>query len=707
MQNNEDNPNYIVIFLNCFAVILASLLAYYHNTDNLFNGLDGLGWLALINEEKTFFPYLPNIYSNLLAGIGNLSVPANYIYFPPYWIDIFSAGSNFNPVPSYIGYALISFLSILLIGRSFHFQFEVSILASWFFILIIFPFYENFNINKVVFLVPNFSILFLFLGFFIYAISLLQVSSTYKLLLAVLVLLIDIIYLLLANPIGYLLVAPLMFCLILISIIESSFKRKLIQIIVFLLMLFLFYLVGWIDYLVGFFINSAYVIFKDKITQSVDASILLTRPFEIGGYAGRLLFIGASLGAALELAKKSSKLKTLASLCLLLQLAIIGCYLINSMSLVAWKLPQINFYETIFSPLYCLFFCHLIYRILNYCKLFAYEKFHISFNHLSINLFYLGIIFLSIITLNPGKMDRKSDYPLPESTILTKYLESKIGIKDETKFRGRVLSVWPDKNIVEQREYFYKQSQYSKNDHLTAGLWLHLIPTLHEYSPIISPSFFWIIDQFLSSDDVMHVRNWTLFTKLDMKILRMLGVSYILSPKLAIEGGKKVLSISNENNNLDDLNLFSIANANINGISILQIKPFSSLMEASEVMHSAWFDLDKAAVEKAIYEKFKSDSIGLKPAINNSVRIEKGGYKINATSDGISLLMLPIEYSNCVNIKVITGDKPTAVRVNVTMLGLLFAGDLDVMVVNETGLLNNPKCMLKNYEDFIKLKKNF
>lgn len=706
MLNDKSAPNYISVFLNCFAIIIASFLAYKHNTDNLFNGLDGLGWLALINEEKTFFPLFPNIYSNVLAGIGNLSVPANYIYFPPFWYDIFNGTGSFSPLPSYMGFALITFISILLIGRALRFEFGVSLLSSWIFILIIFPFYENFNINKVVFLVPNFSILFLFSGIFIYAISLLEDSRIDRVLLAILIIFTDLIYLMLANPIGYLLITPLILCMIVVSVFNSSNSRKVNQIITLLSILIIIYIAGWIDYIIGFFLNSAYFVFKDKIFQSVDASILLTRPSLIGGYAGQILFIGASIGATLVLVQRTSKLKTLAFLCLFFQLAILVFYLINTKNIVEWKLPQINFYETVFSPIYCLFFCNFIYKILDYGRLYAYDKFHITHYDFSINIIYIGVIFLSVAALNPGKIDRKSDYPLPQSTALTKYLELKIGLREESKFRGRVLSVWPDKNIVEQREYFYKQSQFLKNDHLTAGLWLNLIPTLHEYSPIISPGYFWIIDQFLSNVDIFHVRNWTLFTKLDIKILRMLGVSYILSPALDINGGDKVLSISTKNIELPNLNLFSIPDANINGISMAEIKPINSLIEASAIMRTSWFDLDKGLVEKPIYERFIYEFTNLKPAINNAIKIEKGGYKIFAQSEGTSLLMLPVEYSNCIDIKVISGAIPSAVRLNGAMLGLLFSGTLDVMVVNETGPFTRPKCMLENYKAFTSLKQN-
>jgi hypothetical protein len=66
----------------------------------------------------------------------------------------------------------------------------------------------------------------------------------------------------------------------------------------------------------------------------------------------------------------------------------------------------------------------------------------------------------------------------------------------------------------------------------------------------------------------------------------------------------------------------------------------------------------------------------LVPVSASSLTIERGGYRIEADSPGTSLLVLPIEYSNCLHANLTSSapTQPRLYRVNLAMGGILFSG---------------------------------
>jgi len=66
-----------------------------------------------------------------------------------------------------------------------------------------------------------------------------------------------------------------------------------------------------------------------------------------------------------------------------------------------------------------------------------------------------------------------------------------------------------------------------------------------------------------------------------------------------------------------------------------------------------------------------------------------GGIRIRAHSSGQSLLILPLQYSQCLEL-----DKPSAqlVRTNLVMTGLLFTSDIDARISNRFGYWSTECC---------------
>ncbi len=698
---------YVYLFLVNFIFIgTISSIIWIGNTDNLFKGLDGIGWFYLAKEQFEYFRWTNGIHSNLLAGLGNLSVPANLNFLPPYWLEFTSVDNKFNPIPIYIGFEIITFTSIFIFGKSLGFTDRNSFAASWLFLLITFPIFNNFNINHVIFLVPHFSILYLFIALFTFSISLLQRGSALNRVVAVIILIAINLYLLMAMPISYLLVVPTMFIVGAYLFAISPVREKLWQVVIYVFISLYFYINGWFHYLIGFYLDTSYFIYSAEIFQSVDSSIFLIKPHNTGGSAGLILFSLSFFGALKTIFTGSSKQRSLGVTVILIQVGIAGIWFLSAHNLISWRLPQLNFYEMLVAPFYCLFAAY----ILNYVIFCVEEKLRravgstLSSVPLSKKILYASPVILLISwSLNFHQNNRVDDYPFPQSTVITRYLEDKIGVGVGSKFGGRVLSILPGEDIGAQRNYFYNQSKYFKNDHLTVGFWSHHLPTLHEYSPSITPEFFWVIKNFMTEGTVTHVRNWTLFTKINIAALRMMGVSYVLSPSDSLTGLIKVLSVESHADKLESLNLFKVENSNTSGISADRIIKAKSLVEIEHIINDKEFSLRTAVLDEETFSKNFKGSDFIVPTLSSAIYIEKGGFRITAESTGNSLLILPLEFSNCISVKVFSGKSPEVMRVNGAFSGLLFYKTLDIKMVQKINIFENPYCMVENYKEFLSI----
>ena len=703
IQAKKYGYSFLVHFIFIGAI---SSFIWIGNTDNLFKGLDGIGWFYLAKEQFEYFPWTNGIHSNLFAGLGNLSVPANLNYLPPYWQEMTSANNKFNPIPIYIGFEIITFISIFILGKSLGFTDINSYIASWIFLLITFPIFNNFNINHVIFLVPHFSILYLFIALFTFSISLLQKGSTLKRVVAVIIIIAINLYLLMALPISYLLVVPTMLLIATYFFAISPVREKFWQVVIYIFIILLFYSNGWFHYLIGFYLDTSYLIYSDEIFQSVDSSIFLTKPHNTGGSAGLILYVLSFFGALKAIFTGSSKQKSFGLVVILAQVGIAVIWFMSTQNLFSWRLPQLNFYEMLVAPFYCLFAAYILSCIF-FCideKLKRFAGYTASSVPLSKKLLCVTPVILIISwLLNFHQNDRVDDYPHPQSTVITRYLENKIGVRVRSNFEGRVLSILPGEDIGVQRNYFYTQSKIFKNDHLTVGFWSHYIPTLHEYSPSITPEFFWVIKNFMTEGTVTHVRNWTLFTKINLSALRMMGVSYVLSPSDSITGLIKVLSVESHAEKLESLNLFKVENSNTSGISADRIIRANSLVEIERIINGKDFSLRTAVLDEETFSKNFKDSDFIVPTLSSAIYIEKGGFRITAESSGNTLLILPLEFSNCMSLKVYSGKSPEIMRVNGAFSGILFHKSLDIKVVQKINIFDNPYCMVQNYKEFLSI----
>jgi hypothetical protein len=93
------------------------------------------------------------------------------------------------------------------------------------------------------------------------------------------------------------------------------------------------------------------------------------------------------------------------------------------------------------------------------------------------------------------------------------------------------------------------------------------------------------------------------------------------------------------------------------------------------------------------------DAGGLVAARNARLTFRGAALQIEAESDGRSLLLVPLEFSRCLEASVVAGEKPLLLRANLLETGVLFSGRLDATLAIRTGPFLDPACRLRDLLD--------
>ncbi|MDE3059655.1 MAG: hypothetical protein KGJ06_01430, partial [Pseudomonadota bacterium] len=350
-----------------------------------------------------------------------------------------------------------------------------------------------------------------------------------------------------------------------------------------------------------------------------------------------------------------------------------------------WSYPIPLYYELLYIPLYALFAAYAGEQLLN--------RWRPRRPALALLLPALLLTPAAFFLVNRDAPERQ--FPIPSAgSPLTDRLERDIGIAPGRAFAGRVVSMIAGKTFDEQEQYFYAVDHATGNDHFHTGLWLHDIPTLTEYNQLLTPAFFWFTEQFLQEKPGEQRRNWINFSRLNLPALRLLGVRYILTPDTAIPEAalRETLPVKGKPN----LNLFELDKVNTNGVFVTQAISVHGLAEAKDAIAASF-----AAPAAVLLGEEK-----LPPLIagrDSHIEIERGGWHITARSDGASLLIVPFEYSRCLDLTVHNGPPPQAIRADAVLTGLLFDRTLDVTMAARVGEFHRPDCRWQDYKEFRRL----
>ena len=89
-----------------------------------------------------------------------------------------------------------------------------------------------------------------------------------------------------------------------------------------------------------------------------------------------------------------------------------------------------------------------------------------------------------------------------------------------------------------------------------------------------------------------------------------------------------------------------------------------------------------------------NDVNGLVPARSARLSFLGSSLRLQAESDGRSILLVPLEFSHCLEASSVKNMKPILFRANLLETGVLFSGTLDTTLSIRTGPFLDPACRL-------------
>ncbi|MFM8249319.1 MAG: hypothetical protein ACKOAE_08730, partial [Acidimicrobiaceae bacterium] len=224
------------------------------------------------------------------------------------------------------------------------------------------------------------------------------------------------------------------------------------------------------------------------------------------------------------------------------------------------------------------------------------------------------------------------------------------------------------------------------------------IPLLNEYSHTLTPLAFKFYEKFLLDEDSPQLRNRFVLGLQNFDIYRMVGVRYLVVPKSSFDSRSQTLVDEDFLiSELGDENvLVDLGAPNLGTYSPISVGSADSLTTTFELIDNGSFDATKRIVIEG------SAPTDLVAANLTKFQILDGDVFVSAKSPGRSMILLPIEFSNCLSIDS-KGEgiaEAKIVRANGFLTALTFEKEFAAIIKLRTGLFDNPSCRNQDLKEF-------
>ena len=149
------------------------------------------------------------------------------------------------------------------------------------------------------------------------------------------------------------------------------------------------------------------------------------------------------------------------------------------------------------------------------------------------------------------------------------------------------------------------------------------------------------------------------------------------------------------------LNLYELDNPNLATYSPTKITVASTAEETIARLQRDDFDFAAEAVADAPLPVY------LVKATTSEMHVRRDRFVVQAASPGTSVLLLPLQYSHCLELKVLhpttEGPAPKLIRLNLMQAGLVFTGSIRAEIRFANGPFRNQFGRIDDYLDFKRL----
>jgi hypothetical protein len=689
-----------LLLLHLAALCLLSAIAFRHNIEGLFFSYDGAYMVLIALAQRDSQQGLLELWSHFGQAIGSIQCTVNAPLFPFLWPLYWISDLATAEIAVYVTMTVGVFVATYLTARFVSAPRGTALLAGWALCLLMMP------------IVPQ-PVLF-------YHLLLWSAPQMVSIVLAPVVifalvrpigrrgLLVDIscgigllafaAYLLVACPIALPLIAPAAATFAIAAVFLSDERQERQRKILMLLAVTAAAIaMRWPWYLFGqFAYSAAYLYPKDFVspyTHPNFISLLFDFQGEAIGWAGLLLAYLALVGALLSCRSDDRRLRYGALIVLgTMALAVALCIVLAFVKVL--PLPPI-YAEVGFWPLYAAYAALAVVRCLTGASR-VLSRFHIRAPRLGSGAALVALLLTAFgLACVSSRVD--GQWPIPPSLPpIVETLASHTAIRNGAPFEGRVATVVPLKSEadpwVQQRNGMLRLAIASGNDHFSTGLWWYRIPTLLEYNQFSSPAMHALRKAVLEPSSRPHYRNVAVYTQPNPRIFELLGVRYLIVPATLGQTGttRQIETIANETWRLEEL---PAPNLGTYTPTIIEHAP--SISQMIDRVAAADFDPATRAVTAGDLSQ------PLVPAKEIALYFSGGDVRVTGTSSGQTLVVIPREYSHCLELIPNSPGTASLHRVDGVLTGVLFDRKVDAVVAFRTGPFHNPTCRYQDFRDFV------
>jgi len=230
------------------------------------------------------------------------------------------------------------------------------------------------------------------------------------------------------------------------------------------------------------------------------------------------------------------------------------------------------------------------------------------------------------------------------------------------------------------------------NEHRSIGFWYYNIPTLMEFSHTVSPLLFAVTTRYLAFPEDPPFRTLLHMRRPNLNILRLLGVSYIVSDGLQAVPGTSDIAVLPMPKGEPALRLEAVPNPNL-GVSPTETIRIENDGDALSQLGRPNFNFEQQVILSGPTPE------NLAPAHDIRINIVRGGIRLTAHGAGKSLVVVPFQYSHCLSVVSNLGGNVQLSRADVLLTAVTFENDLDATIMYRTPLFAGAYCWLQNRAD--------
>jgi hypothetical protein len=672
-------------------------LALYWNSSQLLIGFDGGYMLNLAQRQFAWHIPLLSASMDWFQGLGDLFFAVNFRLLLSFLGASFFVDTTVIKVVIYeVVLCELSF-AIILFGISLGASRTSSVAAALLTCLTFMPFAHPTLIYPILALIPQMGSLIacaLLIGaaFLCFGRRGWLTDLPYALIVLVLLTwsaLVSVTIILLAAPF-------LLLCAVSGMIAAGSSAERRCKIGLFAIATILLAAAGPGLYLVSTILDTAATTFPEELANNrasfYFASILFH--WNQHGAAGPILVISGVAGAAIAAFDKSCRALQIFAITLLTYLGTRLTFAILIILFDFWRGPAPLYFEFFVIPVYAVFAALFWGRLLkSICRSRGWSLPRDQV--VEVRLVTAAIILALALAISTSREGWAFPYP-PKPNQITKILSRETGLGLGSEFRGRTANMIgrtigrPIDWLVLHR-IDYALTLESGNELRLVGLHYFGIPGFFQYTPTISPFFYVVASRLLAMPGEKQMRNVIVLRDINSRILAMLGVRFVITDR-TYDGPATLRA----NITIPDrtLLLYEIGNPNIGNYSPIAARKASTASEAIVRMSDPNFD-----ATREIIADLPDDAKDLVPARNASLSFYGASLRVRAETDGRSILLLPLEFSHCLEADAAGGKEPVLFRANLVETGILFSGHLDAMLSIRTGPFRNPACRLRDLFD--------